>query len=215
MATCAVMGQALGTAAALCTRHGITPRQLTKDTIRLKELQQTLLRDDQTIKNRKNEDPNDLARQSTVTASGVFETGKPELVIDGVTRDMPGEIQHRWAAPMTDRGAWIELSWDKPQTIRHVQITFDSGFHRELTLTASDSHNSKMIRAPQPETVRDYVIKVRSPEGQWQEVARVAGNHQRLRRHDFEPTTASAVRVEVSATNGAEEARIYEIRCYG
>ncbi len=61
MATCAVMGQAAGTAAALCARHDVTPRQFYKDKARLKELQQTLLRDDQTIKGLKNEDPADLA----------------------------------------------------------------------------------------------------------------------------------------------------------
>ena len=31
MATCAVMGQAAGTAAALCVQHGLTPRQLYRD----------------------------------------------------------------------------------------------------------------------------------------------------------------------------------------
>src|SRR5207249_9930413 len=67
MATCAVEGQAVGTAAALCTRHRLLPRQLYQDKARLAELQQTLLRDDQTIKHRKNEDPLDLARAARVT----------------------------------------------------------------------------------------------------------------------------------------------------
>jgi hypothetical protein len=215
MATCACMGQALGTAAALCLREGLTPRQLYQSKELLQELQQTLLRDDQTIKGRKNEDPRDLARTASVTASGVFKTGKPELVIDGLVRDRPGVIAHRWMAPMTDAGAWLELAWPEPQKIRQVQITFDSGFHRELTLTASDSHNKHMIRAPQPETIRDYAIQVRTRDGQQIEVARVQGNHQRLRRHDFDSVEAMAVRIEVQATNGSEEARIYEVRCYG
>jgi hypothetical protein len=214
MATCAVMGQAAGTAAALCVRHGLTPRQLYNDRKRLRELQQTLLRDDQTIKGLKNEDPADLARKAKVTASGVFRTGKPENVIDGYVRDLPGEIVHRWMAPLTDRGAWLELAWPAPQRIRQVQITFDSGFHRELTLTASDSHNKHIIRAPQPETVRDYVVKVRLKDGTEKEVARVRGNHQRLRRHDLAAVEAKAVRLEVLATNGAKEARVYEVRCY-
>jgi hypothetical protein len=47
------------------------------------------------------------------------------------------------------------------------------------------------------------------------EVARVEGNHQRLRRHDFEPVEAAAVRVHVLATNGSENASVYEVRCYG
>jgi hypothetical protein len=215
MATCAVMGQAAGTAAALCARHGLTPRQLYQDQARLRELQQTLLRDDQTIKGRRNEDPLDLARSAKATASGVHETGRPERVLDGVVRDLPGRIEHRWMAPMTEAGAWLQLAWPKAQTIRRVQLTFDTGFHRELTLTSSDAHNKGMVRAPQPETVRDYVLKARLADGSEVELARVTGNHQRLRRHEFAAVPAVALRVEVLATNGAKEARIYEIRCYG
>jgi hypothetical protein len=116
---------------------------------------------------------------------------------------------------MSGDGAWIELAWETPRRLRQVQITFDTGFHRELTLTASDGHNAHIIRAPQPETVRDYVVSVRRADGAVLEVARVSGNHQRLRRHDLEPLEAAAVRIHVTATNGAEHARIYEVRCYG
>jgi hypothetical protein len=215
MATCAVMGQAAGTAAALCVRDGITPRQLYQDDRRLTAFQQTLLRDDQTIKDLRNEDPSDLARKATVTASASTQDSRPEHIIDGYVRDAVGEMAHRWAAPMAVGKPWIELSWSDPQSIRHVQITFDSGFHRELTLTSSDSHNAQMIRAPQPETVRDYAIKVRTYDGQDVEVARVSGNHQRLRRHDFAPLMARSVRLEIEATNGSDQARVYEVRCYG
>jgi len=215
MATCAVMGQVAGTAAALCTRDGITPRELYRDADRLTELQQALLRDDQTIKNLRNEDPRDLARKAGVTASGVAEGSKPESVIDGWVRDAVGELTHRWAAPMSGGKAWIELSWPDPQPIRRVQITFDSGFHRELTLTSSESHNSKIVRAPQPETVRDYALIARLEDGKEVELARVSGNHQRLRRHEFPPVRARSVRLEVTATNGSEQARVYEVRCYG
>src|SRR5690606_10167315 len=151
MATCAVMGQAAGTAAALCSKHGTTPRQLAQDDGRVAELRQALLRDDQTIKGLGNEDPDDLARLASVSASGVYETAKPENVINGFVRDMHGEMNNRWIAPMSSEGAWIELSWDEPQPIRRIQLTFDTGFHRELTLSSSDSHTKNMIRAPQPE----------------------------------------------------------------
>jgi hypothetical protein len=214
MATCACMGQAVGTAAALCTRHGLRPRQLYEDKARLGQLQQTLLRDDQTIRDAKNEDPADVARRATVTASGVLAGSSPANVIDGQVRNMEHGLTHRWVAPLNPGGAWIELGWESPRRIAHVQLTFDSGFHRELTLTASDSHNVHIIRAPQPETVRDYAVSVRTEDGRETEVARVTGNHQRLRRHDFDPLDAIAVRIQVRATNGSENASVYEIRCY-
>ena len=64
MATCAVIGQAVGTAAAQCAERGIRPRQLASDARLVTQLQQILLRSDQTIKNARNEDPSDLARQA-------------------------------------------------------------------------------------------------------------------------------------------------------
>ena len=45
-------------------------------------------------------------------------------------------------------------------------------------------------------------------------MAAVNGNHQRLRRHAFEPLEAEAVRIHVTATNGDDFARIFEVRCY-
>src|SRR5205823_3829506 len=108
------------------------------------------------------------------------------------------------------------LAWDRPQSVRRVQLTFDSGFHRELTLSSSNEINTGIIRAPQPETVRDYSVLYRAPGGkEFVELAAVLGNHQRLRRHEFAPVTAEAIRVHVRATNGEKLARIFEVRCYG
>jgi len=67
MGTCAIIGQAAGTAAHLCVRYGVTPRELGEKYIA--ELQQQLLKDDCYIIGLRNEDPIDLARGATVTAS--------------------------------------------------------------------------------------------------------------------------------------------------
>lgn len=211
MATCACIGQAAGTAAALCVEHGVTPRELRHT--RMHELQQRLLRDDQPIRDVVNEDPLDLARGARVTGTAAFEGGEPAQVIDGHTRDVPGESRHRWRAK-PDAGARIELRWDTPQRLRHVQITFDTGFHRELTLSAADHVTRRTVRGPQPETVRDYRLVGVRADGARVMLAEVDGNFQRLRRHDFEPIDLAAVRVEIEASNGSGEARIFEIRCY-
>jgi len=42
----------------------------------------------------------------------------------------------------------------------------------------------------------------------------VKDNYQRHRQHRFKPITTSRLRLEVSATNGSPEARVYEIRVY-
>lgn len=67
MATCAAMGEAAGTAAAMCVEHEVTPREL--HATRRSELRQLLLRADASLIGVENEDPDDLARTATVTAS--------------------------------------------------------------------------------------------------------------------------------------------------
>jgi hypothetical protein len=209
MATCACIGQAVGTAITQCLDQKLTPRQLAQDRQRVVRLQQALLRDDQSLRGVRNEDPADLARQAGIEASGELPHAPAKNVIDGWMRDIPGKEVHQWQARMGADGAWIELRWPKPVTLREVQLTFDTGFQRELTLTSSDGINKGIIRAPQPETVRDYRLLAGS-----QEIAAVTGNHQRLNRHRFTPVTTDRLRVHISATNGSDLARLFEVRCY-
>jgi len=216
MGTCAAVGQAAGTAAALCAERGIPPRRIYQDKKLLAALQQTLLRDDQMIRGRVNQDPKDLARQATVSCSSAVGPARAELVIDGHLRDYPrpeGPEIHHWAGEMGEDGAWIELAWERPRRVREIQLTFDTGFQRELTLSASDRVNKGIIRAAQPETVRDYSVAYRT-SGRLRRLVQVQGNHQRLRRHVIDPVEVEAVRVHVTATNGDPLARIFEIRCY-
>jgi len=70
MATCAVMGEAAGTGAALSAMMGITPRELGQS--HLAELQQTLLRQDASIIGIRNEDARDLAKTAQATASSTL-----------------------------------------------------------------------------------------------------------------------------------------------
>ena len=218
MATCSVIGQAMGTAAAYCLANKLNPRRLAQDKQHLENLQQMLLRDDQTIRHLRNRDPLDLARQAEPSASGSLTQCDPACVINGWVRDLPDKWENRWAAELSAQGAHLQLDWATPQTIRHVQITFDTGFQRELTLTHQDSANARMIRAPQPETVRDYellALPADSAGGEdWKSLVKVAGNHQRLRRHDFDPIRVKALRLKLTATNGSKVAAVYEIRCY-
>ncbi|MGP3959617.1 FAD-dependent oxidoreductase [Nonomuraea sp. 3N208] len=67
MATCATIGQAAGTAAALCVAGGVSPRELD-----VRDLQTTLLREDGSIIGLPYEDPSDLARTATASASSTL-----------------------------------------------------------------------------------------------------------------------------------------------
>lgn len=67
MATCAVMGEAAGTAAALCLQLEVSPRTLAGEHIQV--LQQQLLAQDASVIGIRNQDPKDLARTASVKAS--------------------------------------------------------------------------------------------------------------------------------------------------
>ena len=75
MATCAAGGQAVGTAAAVCLQHGLTPRDLSSGE-GLRELQLRLERSGQFLPGREITDPADLAAGAKVTASSRLQLGE-------------------------------------------------------------------------------------------------------------------------------------------
>ncbi len=211
MGTCSVMGQAVGTAAALCVRYNCTPRELGKEAI--KDLQQLLLKQDAYIIGVSNSDPYDLARMAEVKASSETKGCEAVNVINGVHRGVY-ERKNRWASdPMQPMPQWLELHFREPKRIREVHLTFDTGLNRELTLSFSDWANRRMIWGPQPETVRDYELQVLYGDSA-KTVVKVEGNYQRKRVHKFEPQLATGIRLIVHATNGGKSARVFEVRVY-
>jgi hypothetical protein len=212
MATCAVMGQAVGTAAALAALGRTLPRETVRDPAAMRHLQQTLLRDDQTILGCRNEDEADLARSARVTASTEQAGHAAANVINGVARTI-GEQSNQWRSQAMHGPEHIDLAWDGPRRIGRVHLTFDTGFARCLTLTHLDAYSSRMIRGPQPETIRDYEIQVRDG-GSWRTVARVSDNIQRRRVHPVEPVQTDGLRIVVTRTNGVPFARLFEVRAY-
>lgn len=101
--TGAIVGQGVGTAAALCKKHGCGPRELAARHAR--ELQQTLLRQDCAVPGAVNEDASDLARGAVVTASSEaaleFPEGKEFVALDRPLAQL---------FPVTSRRlGWVEL----------------------------------------------------------------------------------------------------------
>ncbi len=212
MGTCAVMGQAAGTAAAMCVAAGVGPRELARTGVA--GLQQRLLRDDAYIIGVRNADPADLARGAEVRASSEADSGPASNVINGVHRGV-GMATNRWISdPARPLPQWIELRFPGPRRVRTVQLVFDTGLVRPLSFSHSPWYTGRMVRGPQPECVRDYDVKLLDGESACT-VAEVRGNHQRRRVHALEPRTASGIRIEILATHGDPSAKVFEVRVYG
>ena len=108
--------------------------------------------------------------------------------------------------------AWIELRWPQPVTPTSVQIIFDTGMHRVLTMSQSDGYTQKMVWGrPQDETALDYTIEGLSGD-KWRQLVKVEGNYQRRRVHPLDGKALEAIRITITATNDLDHARICEVR---
>jgi len=213
MATCAAMGQAVGTAMSYCIHNNIAPATLGNNEDHLKDFQQILLRQDQSILGVKNTDANDFARNAKIRASSETKTGAALQVIDGVNRNIKDGSTHQWQAEMSAGEPWIELYWDKSLKINKIEMILDTGLNRFLRISGQDIVQADQILGPQPETISDYVIELRKKN----KVLASKGSRNNYKRrvvHEFNPIDVDAVRITVNKTNGDALARIFEIRCY-
>lgn len=227
MATCAAVGQGVGTAAAFAIHSGHSVSDLASNESAIQAVQQRLLRDDAFLIGRANNARDDLARRAKVSASSERPNGPASNVISGVTRSVHGTRgappsrcvagTHRWMSdPSAGLPAWLQLEWESPVTVREVHLIFDTGLHRHLTLSHHDGYTSRMQWGrPQAETAGDYAIEISDGNG-WETIVEVTANYQRRRRHRLHVShSVRTMRIHVTRTNGLDHARIAEIRVYG
>ncbi|MBN2211422.1 MAG: FAD-dependent oxidoreductase, partial [Sedimentisphaerales bacterium] len=170
MATCAVVGQGVGTAAVYAIKNGLQPAELPDSPQTIHQIQQMLLRDDAYLIGVTNQDALDLAPKAEIAASSETAGGEAINIISGQTRSVHGHNgahpqyarpgAHRWMSdPHKGWPASITLRWDQPVQVTEIRLVFDTGLHRLLTLTHADAFARKMKWGyPQPETIKDYII---------------------------------------------------------
>lgn len=210
MGTCAVGGQAVGTAAALCIKYDCDSRGVQEH---MRELQQMLLKDDAYIPGIWNEDPKDLARRAKVTATSAREGCPPENVINGISRDEDGHRNLWISGKGRTEGEMLTLHLADRQPVSEVHLTFDSNFHYPIKITLSRKRQAQQRIGVPPELIRDYTVTL------WQGDKKAAKqtvteNVQRKNIVTFPTTECDRVTVMVHKTNGSNEAHIYEIRVY-
>ena len=207
IAICGIMGQAAGTAAAMCSKYGTSPRGIYKKYI--PELQELLMRDDCYIPNRPAKDAADLARKAEITASSTT-SGSVSLLTDGYGRDEVERIHH-WQSDGLNPD--LILSWNKPVKVSCVEIKCDTNLHTEIEL-----HPSIEKRRTQRPGMPIEMIKAASVvvevDGSWKEVAKIDRNLHRLIRLNFETVLTSKVRINLKETYGASNVKLFEVRCY-
>ncbi len=212
MGTCAIGGQAVGTAASIAVKYGCGPKEVGEKYI--KELQQTLLKDDCYIPAIKNQDQNDLALKSRISASSFTIGNNPENIVSGVTRAI-GEQSNVWESDSFNLGEqWIAFKLNKESLISQIRVVFDPDLNKEIMITQTKRRQETLVKGMPHTLVKDYVVKAFLGEEQVF-IKQFKDNDKRLSVIDVNGgIMADKVVVEVQSAYGVDKARIFEVRIY-
>lgn len=211
MGTCAIGGEAVGVAAAHAAMKKMTPAQYGKEY--MKELQQKLLACDLYIMGQKNTDPDDKALTAKVSASSEQEGFEAVNVISGVTR-REGDSSNLWCSQgMGTVGEFVDLNLKEAGAVKEVRLVFDPDLSEERCISVSKAFMMKEPVGVAEKLVKDYRVQLLSGGSVVAEQL-VKGNYQRRNTVSFDNVVCDQVRVNILATNGCQDARIYEIRVY-
>ncbi|MEM6801147.1 MAG: FAD-dependent oxidoreductase [Bacteroidota bacterium] len=208
MATCALEGQAVGTAAALCVERQISPRELGKKHIA--DLQEQLLRDDAFIPNRAARDPKDLVKKANLIFASTTSSGDAKLLTDGISRDYHGKAHH-WKSEGLP--AEIQVEWEDRIRISKIEIKCDSNVKRNIMLRRDSLENKAYGTQVPPELLKTAELEVRV-KGKWKKLAALEYNRTRLIKFSFDPVETTAIRILLLETYGASDVKLFEVRCY-
>lgn len=191
MATCALLGQAAGTAAALATKHRCDPADVYED--HLAELQATLMDDDCWLPGVPRR-ATDLARSATVSDS---------VLLDGTDRDL-ADAPHAWEGKIGDT---IEFAWPEPVAVEGLRLVFDSNLANLKQMPFTYPQAGTKSRVPTT-LVKAFRVEAQAADGTWRTIAREANNYQRLVRIRASAMT-HRLRVVPESTWGDETVRVF------
>ncbi len=209
MATCAVVGQAIGTAAAIAAREHVGPRGVAAH---MAELQAALMRDDCYLPGYENVHPDDIAPQAAVSTSSQTPGGEAHLALNGKMRDIH-EDTNAWVSAPDGLPQWLALAFDAPVRAAELALRWDSNLSGELMISMSEN----VQRGQQPgipaRLVRDYTVEL-TLDGEPVHRIDVRDNHRRLCRHELPDVAFDGVRVTALATHGDPSVRLFQINLY-
>ncbi len=135
MATCALLGQAVGVAAAIASREGVAPHDVYLS--HLEELQQRLMEDDSFLPH--------FERNISALCKNTPILGGDECLKSG--RDRASRIYgtETWGVQI-ENGKPVEYRLDTPATVNAVHLTFDSDLNR-LHIPGDECERTHVTRA--------------------------------------------------------------------
>jgi len=184
MGTIGIMGQAVGTAAALAVEKGVLPRGVYSDKSLLKELQRRLMDDDCFLPHFRRE-VSPLAKAATLTA----DYGDASDLLNGIDRRIWGKDNGYFGK--TNQA--ITYLFDKPTFVNGFRLVVDSDLDREnfdghpdlftipMPLFRGLGYGNTSFTFPRT-VLKHFRVEAKRADGTWETVFETKENHQRLVR---------------------------------
>ena len=208
MATCALLGQAMGTAAAIANKYGTTPRGVYESHI--EELKNTLMEDDAYLP-RNTLKPSPLTAGAKISSNGLF----AEKLRNGHARPIDYE-ENAWVGKCGD---YIEVRFENAEKVSEVRLTLDSDLNRKTT--GSDGYmdrkatvcnvmkNMPLVHLPKT-LVSDLRVDILCDDGSWKCAAKITENRRRVVYLKLNEIT-KAVRIIPEKSYGNDEIKIFTL----
>ncbi len=207
MATCATMGQAVGTAVSIAVKNKLSPRGVYEE--KINALKQTLMDDDCYLPWNKRQVPA-ISLKAELSAA----KGDPEVLRNGLDRPI-GEDDNGFTI---DPGQFIHYEFKQTQQISEARFVFDSDMNRVMLDRGIHTRGINDMRCcypldqreiTVPETlVKEFILQVPDEKGGWKTVYEEENNYQRLVRIKLD-VQAKAVRFVPLKTWGAEKVHLF------
>ncbi len=201
MGTCAIEGQAVGTAAAIGVQNSLDPRGVYEQ--RIEELQKTLMEDDCWLPWHARE-ISKLTKNAKLRAES---EGDVEVLRNGIDRGI-GEETNCFEA---DFESYIEYHFDKPTVVNEVRLVLDSNVRDMACKRMPCTYPKDGYAVELPETLlKEFAIEVekKKDSDEWKEVVYVEDNFQRLVKIPVNERV-TAIRLVPMASWGASKAYVF------
>lgn len=218
MGTCGIMGQAVGTAAALMTKYGLSARQLCAE--KIAELQEILMEDDCFLPGLKRK-ISPLCNSQTLSA----DWGDASVLLNGIERKIWGNDNGYWG--MCNRA--ITYTFDKKTRLTEFRLIVDSDLDREYTegnpavlnisatLFRRLDYNYTSFGFPKC-MLKSFKIEALNDNGEWQTLYETDSNYQRMIRKPIDVETTAIRLIPINtylseqlgvSTYGSAQAHIF------
>ena len=198
MATCATLGQAVGTAAALAVKGGLTPRGVYEE--RLAELQDALQDDDCYLPGRRRS-----VSRATLDAVLSATAGEPGVLRNGWDRPV-GDDGNAWEAPC---GSSVSLAFARPVNSGEARLVFDSGLEDNSPyMPCAYALDAKLSALP-PGLVKAYRLEALRESGRPEIIVEESSNIRRLARVPVAGAFLAVTLTPLSTWGGGDMARVF------